>query len=160
MHMTVPVIETSSGHVLKATFEHMVYAETMLEGRDALDRPSRLIPLGDVMVGDTVWVSTSHSARLLPTKVVVKRMSNVVGMYAPHTSTGNLIVDGVLASAYSSSIVPAKWVGDCMVLPFFFLYKVLGPEIMTLLNNIILRYAHDSLGSCLATMHTFTSALW
>jgi len=59
-------------------------------------------PAGDLRVGDTLstWHGTGDGVR--QSRVVALSRQTKVGMYAPFTSGGTLLVDGVLVSAYTA----------------------------------------------------------
>lgn len=91
MHRTKPAvflqIHTDSSEMpLELTETHMLF----LEGK-ANPVPAHLVKLGDALAG-------ANGPR------VVTKIGGVVrnGFYAPHTTDGTIMVDGILASAYTS----------------------------------------------------------
>lgn len=105
--------------------------------------------LGEVKVGDTMWYASGLDGSLVPAQVIAKRRTATTGLYAPHTASGTLLVNGVLTSAYASDIVPSKWVGDLYLTPFRCLHWLVGSNIMMVLNNMVLHHAHDALAKIL-----------
>jgi len=66
----------------------------------------RRILVGQLQVGDEVFNAVNQDAVwvLKPSRVVaIRRSSTKSGMYAPLTSSGTIVVDGVVASNYASS---------------------------------------------------------
>lgn len=55
----------------------------------------------EIHEGDCVYRMASDGAGLLPTRVVRVTTVREVGAYAPMTSNGDIIVDGMLASCYN-----------------------------------------------------------
>jgi len=125
----MPSVELSNGQVLAATPNHMVYASSTNATHPNLGR-CNLMPLGDISVGDTMWYASGLDGSLVPTQVIAKRTTVTTGLYAPHTASGTLLVNGLLTSAYASNMVPSKWVGDLYLTPFRCLHWLLGSDVM------------------------------
>jgi len=83
-------IHTDSGFPpLELSKDHMV----MVEGRQ-----HPFVPASSLRIGDSlVLVSETTAARVKDVKTVVRH-----GMYAPFTSSGTIVVNGVVASSYVS----------------------------------------------------------
>jgi len=62
----------------------------------------KLIPAAAVVVGDTLAAAGGGAARVVAVATVVD-----VGLYNPHTAAGELIVDGLRVSAYTTAFPPA-----------------------------------------------------
>jgi len=76
---------------LEISAEHLLYAN------------GKLVPASQVKVGDALQESTTTAATAaaVPTQVVVSlRKVTRRGAYAPFTKSGNLVVNGVVASSY------------------------------------------------------------
>lgn len=117
------------GHADPNAFGKFVHIRAMSDGNAARDielSPSHWIPTckeqdhsscswstrvelraDHVAVGDVIWGMVDGTARTFVVNTVSERVSR--GLYNPHTMGGNIIVDAVAASAYSS------WVFDCLV---------------------------------------------
>jgi len=147
----MPSVELSNGQVLAATPNHMVYASSTNATHPNLGR-CNLMPLGDISVGDTMWYASGLDGSLVPTQVIAKRTTVTTGLYAPHTASGTLLVNGLLTSAYASNMVPSKWVGDLYLTPFRCLHWLLGSDVMMALNEVVLSYAHDALANVLVVV--------
>lgn len=150
-HHVMPSVELSNGQVLTATPNHMVYASSINATQPNLGR-CNLMALGDVSVGDTMWYAFGLDGLLVPTQVIAKRRTATTGMYAPHTASGTLLVDGLLTSAYASNMVPSKWVGDLYLTPFRWLHWLVGSNFMMALNEVVLSYAHDAVANVLIVL--------
>lgn len=61
----------------------------------------------DVQVGDSIWIRSSTG--LSTSKVTDILTSHLSGLFNPYTITGNIVVDGVVASCHSS------WILDSLV---------------------------------------------
>lgn len=83
-------LQTAHGHVLRLSAGHYLYVRGRLRAARA------------VRVGDVLQTITGLSR--------VKRVSRVraAGLYAPHSMHGDLVVDGVLVSTYSTALHP-RW---------------------------------------------------
>lgn len=81
-------VETDCGRSVTLTRSHYMYAN------------GRLVSAGDVRVGE--WLETVDG------NCKVARVSKVVaqGLFAPHTMHGDLLVDGVRVSSYSTAVEP------------------------------------------------------
>jgi len=89
-------LTTESGHKLSLTENHLIY-KTDCQGLG----PRVPVLAGDVQVGSCVLVQDANGA-LVPTTVESTEKSTKTGIYSPITAEGSIIVDGVLASCYSS----------------------------------------------------------
>jgi len=83
-------IHTSMNEPLEITADHLLYV------RDKTTERVCLMPAGQVKIGDLLL--TSHQAALAQVESIrkVKRR----GIYAPFTSTGDIVVNGIVASNY------------------------------------------------------------
>lgn len=85
---------------LEVSREHMVY---ILD-----DSTPMLVPAGHVNVGDELWTTDGKA-----TKVVEIGRTRTVGVFAPYTVTGDISVNGVVASTYVAILnqqnMPAGW---------------------------------------------------
>lgn len=80
--------------VLRATVGHLVF---VLEGHRRTDRP-----VGLLQPGDTLLVADDSNS-LMPSRVTAIHQSvTSIGLHAPLTESGTVIVDGVVASIYAT----------------------------------------------------------
>uniref|UniRef100_A0A8C5M4I5 Hedgehog protein n=1 Tax=Leptobrachium leishanense TaxID=445787 RepID=A0A8C5M4I5_9ANUR len=102
MHRDLHKLETfvvieAAGHPFKLhlTLHHLVFVTR--------DRSREYMPIfaHRVQVGDLIHVYV-NGTQLLPSKVIRVSMQEGVGVYAPLTTHGTLLVDGVLTSCYAS----------------------------------------------------------
>lgn len=83
--------------VLRATAGHLVF---VLEGLRRTDRPVGLLQPGDVLLAAD---STGSDVMLTPSRVTAIHQSvTSIGLHAPLTASGTVIVDGVVASIYAT----------------------------------------------------------
>jgi len=87
-HNSYLVISHARGE-FRASASHIVFV--------GIDRKDKLV--NDVEVGDELVVGGDASEVL-----AIRHEVGESGMYAPHTSTGTLVVDGVVASNYATSL--------------------------------------------------------
>lgn len=83
---------TESGHSLLITGKHLIY-QTDCNGN------SETVFADKVNIGKCLYVS--ENGEMTESKVISKLKEDMVGVYAPITSNGNIIVNGVLASCFS-----------------------------------------------------------
>jgi len=83
-------IHTSKKQPLEVTVDHLLYVYN-----DTTER-ERLIPAGQVTIGDLLVTSEGAA----PARVQSVRMIQSQGIYAPFTSTGEIVVNGIVTSNY------------------------------------------------------------
>lgn len=88
-------IQTASGHVLIATAGHYIY----------VDADDSLRAARDVREGDAIVLGTGTVSQV----VAVQRggQYDSFGLYNPHTLHGDIVVDGVLSSTYTTAVQPS-----------------------------------------------------
>ncbi len=99
-------IDTSAGNKLTLTAGHYLY----LNGKLAAASTAR--------VGDVVTVNDAPAA-----VVSVKSVAGT-GLYNPQTVHGDIVVDGVLASTYTTAVHPG--LGHALLSPLRAVYERLG----------------------------------
>lgn len=83
--------------VLRATNGHLVF---VLEGHRRTDKPMGLLQPGDMLL---VADGTGVDATLKPSRVsTIHKSMTSIGLHAPLTASGTVIVDGVVASIYAT----------------------------------------------------------
>lgn len=87
-------LTTASGAVLTATASHLVYAS------------GALVPAGVVAVGDALEVVDAATGQAVSSPVVAARRVVRAGLVNPHTLHGDLVVDGVRASTWTTAVAP------------------------------------------------------
>jgi Hint module len=97
-------ITTAGGHTIALSANHYLHVAAL----------GRLVPAGRVKVGDALLLSSSGTSSLVVRTGTVRRR----GLYNPQTIDGNIGVDGVIASTYTtavhprlarSALVPVRW---------------------------------------------------
>ena len=83
------VMIKASNHTLVVSPSHYIYAN------------DRLIAAADVVVGDTVETETGIKHQVTEVREVLKQ-----GLYNPQTTSGNIIVNGVKVSCYTTTVAP------------------------------------------------------
>jgi Hint module len=102
-------ISTSSGNILYVTPGHFIYINDVLS------------PSGTVRVGDSVLLGSDSRARVTSVRMVTKR-----GLYNPHTLHGDIIVNNVRASTYTTAIDPK--IAHFALSVFRGIYRVIGAD--------------------------------
>lgn len=111
-HRKFITLTTEDGSVLTLTSTHLVHT-----GAPDCNDISCFVPsyAGNVQKGQKLMVSTNG---LHPQVVVQVEVTSHTGVYAPLTTMGNLVVDGVLASCYAvidsqsiahAAFAPVRW---------------------------------------------------
>lgn len=100
-------ITTTSGASITLTPGHYLY----VNGRSMSAR--------NVRIGDKLELGNSKTSAVTSVDVVVKQ-----GVYNPHTILGNIVVDGILASTYTSAVQPCA--AHSLLSPFRALFRSLG----------------------------------
>jgi hypothetical protein len=96
-------LQTASGYELSLTADHIVYAH---EGRTP-------VLAGSIVEGDTLWTTAGADADFIPSRVVSVQSKLELGMHAPLTHEGSLVVNGVLSSSYAK-VKSLRW-GDHVI---------------------------------------------
>jgi Hint module len=102
------VIHMASGHTVSMTSGHYIYAND-----------ATLVPAASVQVGDELTLASgAHSA--------VVSVSHAVhaGVYNPQTLHGDIVVDGIVTSTYTTAVSPV--LGHASLSPLRALYSALG----------------------------------
>jgi hypothetical protein len=96
-------ITTSSGAIMRLTPDHYLYA-TIATNSSALATSSKLSPAKAITTEHYVWVGAPGDSLQLE-KVVEVSLHMDAGLYNPYTLSGAVVVDGVLTSCHSSSVL-------------------------------------------------------
>jgi len=80
----------AGGKPVEATAEHLLYVYNIKKEREDV------VPAGEIKIGD--YLITNGG----PVEVVAIHKTQTLGLYSPLTTTGEIIVNGVLASNYVS----------------------------------------------------------
>lgn len=91
MYLQVFAGSMEKGHPLEISAEHLIYIH------DTAKKAWVLVPAEDLRVGDTLLAKDG-----IPSKVLSIRKVERQGAYSPLIESGNLLVNGVLASSYVS----------------------------------------------------------
>jgi hypothetical protein len=97
------VIKTESGKELRLTADHFIPVS-----QDELWSSVKMTRGGDVKANDIVWIMDSNT-KIEPTRVLDTKTMIDFGVYNPYTMNGQIVVDGVVASAHSRWIFDAIW---------------------------------------------------
>lgn len=99
----VVTLTTVGGLRLAITPGHLVYAIQRTRGEAAV--PS-LVAAGDVAVGDALVVANGSSVAVASSRLSVVTRAAAAGLYAPHSVSGSLVVDGLRVSCYTTAVHP------------------------------------------------------
>lgn len=91
-------LTTASGRVLVATTGHLVYTASAATASGWALTPAKSVAVGDVLPLATATGATDAGRVVAVTPAVGS------GLYNPHTPSGDLVVDGVRVSAYTTAV--------------------------------------------------------
>jgi Hint module len=103
-------ISTASGAALVLTGGHYIPVE------------GSLVPAGSVRVGSLVQLGDGQSD-----VVTLTRMVSGSGLYNPQTLQGDIVVNGIIASTYTTAIDPLY--AHAVLAPFRSMFRALGLEL-------------------------------
>jgi Hint module len=101
------VISTESGHTVRLTAGHYIHAN------------GALVPAGIIKVGDKLTLSSGAGSAVVSLSWTVE-----AGLFNPQTLHGDIVVDGIVASTYTTA-VPAP-VGHAWLAPLRSMYNRFG----------------------------------
>lgn len=125
-------IKTASGHELQASQGHYIPSQTCKTCPDALARAA------DLAAGHLVWMSDRQSLRL--STIISVTTANGTGLYNPHTFSGRIVVNGILASTFTDTLPPSLWLHYLATSPAFMLYQLLQTRALRNAVNSFLLY--------------------
>lgn len=126
-------ITTSDNQTIRLTSDHYIFVVR----NDVMNE----IPSHDVEVGDGLVVGQGHVVLVVTISQVRSR-----GLFNPYTRNGRIVVDGILASCHSSSMldglfhkfgIPLATGYQVAFTPIRLLYNMLGPRLFLRLEWII-----------------------
>lgn len=125
-HVVSDVIKidtTVEGISLSVSPGHLIYVN------------GNLVPASNVEVGDEISVSHVSSTKAI---VTAKKLVASKGLHNPHTVHGDIVVNGVIASTFTSSVDPS--LAKILLSPFRIIYHMIGPHrAVDSLNHAVLR---------------------
>jgi len=87
-------------------------------------RSHQLVAAGAVRVGDSVVLASGKAATVISTLE-----ARAEGLFNPHTVDGTLVVNGVMTSCYTTSVVP--WLAHVLLRPVYWMYRAkLGGQLL------------------------------
>lgn len=98
-------VSTATGSVLQLTAEHHMYIN------------GKIAPARTAKVGDNVTDARGDSVAVSSVQTVVGK-----GLYNPHTLHGDIVVNGVLTSSYTSALSPG--IAHVLLAPFRALHRI------------------------------------
>jgi hypothetical protein len=101
------VISTESGHSVRLTAGHYIHANGVL------------VPAGIIKVGDKLTLSSGAGSAVVSLSWTVE-----AGLFNPQTLHGDIVVDGIVASTYTTAVPPS--VGHVWLAPLRSLYSSFG----------------------------------
>lgn len=105
--------------ILRASAGHLVFSAAASGNGDLTDVPAGLLRKGDVIFA--MPAANSTGSGLIPSRVLsIEHGLISSGMYAPLTSTGTIVVDGVLASNYATPSLEVRlphWLAHAGLFP-------------------------------------------
>ncbi|XP_013418790.1 uncharacterized protein LOC106179620 [Lingula anatina] len=111
-------LETSTGQHLLLSYGHYIHASS-----NSTSFPFSLKAARDIRVGDGVFVYHPATNAIFMDEIVATGSKKVTGAFCPHTLSGTIIVNDILASCYTDSVQPL--VAEKLLMPAWFLYEML-----------------------------------
>ena len=138
------VLTLENGQELMATVGHYIWATPLLPS--GLVRPSlvsfqqdaAIVAMGELKLGDFVWVAPQPSRLLVPMSVKAKSSQIGRGPYNPHTASGTILVNDVAALTFTTMIPPSLKLHAALTTPAFLLYQVFPSWLSSALNANLL----------------------
>lgn len=97
---------------------------------------SRRAPAKDVLVGDKLFVSNDKAGQ--EAVVVAVKVVEAAGLHNPHTLQGDIVVNGIVASTFTSTVHPT--LANILLAPFKAAYHVFGGHpAISRMNEVVLR---------------------
>jgi desert hedgehog len=114
-------LSTDNGHVISLSATHYLHVTAL----------GHLVPAHQIKTGDALFIGeTGLSTLVVNTEVVWKQ-----GLYNPQTIDGNIVVDGIVASAYTTAIHPLL-AHFALLAPVRWLYKLPFSTTRSLLGSV------------------------
>ena len=88
-------VTLDSGDILSATHGHYVYKQSRSNNIN-------LVRMDEISIGDLMILGNGTNSRVVRIEEAVER-----GLYNPQTSCGDLVVNGVVVSAYTAAVKPS-----------------------------------------------------
>jgi len=101
--VVVVTLTTAGGHRLTVTGGHLVYAAP----RAGSPSPPALVAAASVAVGDALLTANGSRTAVASTRSSVLPAGHAAGLYAPHSVSGSLLVDGLRVSCFTTAVRPA-----------------------------------------------------
>jgi hypothetical protein len=112
------VIETESGAALTVTPSHLIFADVRVSDGNDVDTSDvenfEAVFASRVREGDYILVQQNGAMK--PSRIVSIETKIYSGVFAPLTSSGNVVVDGALASCYA--VLENQFVSHAAFAPF------------------------------------------
>ena len=116
-HHLIPVLRRSGAFSARDIRTQAKSVKPAFDGSGRLVKDSELMRASDIVPGDILLRHDTHGT-LVPAAVVRVWRSHASGLINPHTASGYLFIDGVVASCYTSAVpthvadialAPAHW---------------------------------------------------
>lgn len=125
VHSIFVEIETASGATIILSPNHYLWVQSASTGPAKYsEEQGKLIQAKDVHEGDSVPLASVMDNMLAMTEVIEVTRKVHQGLFNPHTASGSIVVNGVLASTFTSTIPPSIWVHSLITFPAWAIYQV------------------------------------
>lgn len=102
---------------------------------------AEIIEIGKLSVGDSLLEVSMSSDTLVPSAIVEISLQTGKGLYNPHTTTGNIVVNGVLALTFTNALPQSTMVHSVITAPLAIIHSLCPTNrIAELLNSLILQF--------------------
>ena len=121
-------IELENAVVLLATSGHYIWVVAPLKGRHKVISKAdvKLIEAKKVKIGMTLPYVSSAGQAPIGLEVIDTRMTRTRGLFNPHTSSGSIVVNGIVATTFTNTLPPSKTIHAIATFPSWLVYKLLS----------------------------------
>jgi len=143
-------LEVKENRFIRLSKQHLIVVD---------NRKTSLVAAEDVKVGDFLMFTENESTERV--QVIKKSIVKDIGVYHPHTLSGELIVNGFLVSSYSTLLTPS--VSNVLLLPPKLLYLIFNTKVpavnsmLSIFNTDPPRFLHSILAFLNKISLTLTS---
>ena len=105
--VTFVSLSTASNAAIMASADHYLWNHPKSNLLDAASLQPILVPAGEVHVGDWLCGLNVTSQLIEPTMVITISTVQGRGLFNPHTASGSIIVNNILASNFTTRLPPS-----------------------------------------------------
>ena len=127
-------ITTDSGAAVSATPSHYLFASQSANCTD-FSTCAELLQTRTIATGNIVWVA--NHGELRPSRVNATYSKVMQGIVNPHTTSGTIIVGGLVGATFAQPLPPMLWLHSLLMLPFRFCYVLLPAQVFVKISTFL-----------------------